>query len=177
MPKVAIPKSAFDDAPDWTGGNFPAIPPGVGVLFEIVPNAQTGQTGRFGNYEVDDGSQHDYLVVDCECVEGVGPNGDGAGLVHGEFFDLNDEGQMGKFRNFLEKIGVYADYHEEWDTEELRGVRFRADVTNFTNKKGQEKSSLTYKTIIPEGSPAEPAKPKGRSPAAPRRAGRGGAAR
>jgi hypothetical protein len=181
MPKVAIPKKDLDNSPDWSGGSFPVVPEGVGVLFEIVPNKDGGQTGKFGQFESKDGSMHDYLVVDCECIEGVGADAEGKGITHSEFFDLSDEDNLGKFRNFLERVGAYDGYHEEWDTEELRGIQFVSDVKHYVDKKNQTKSSLVYKTIGIEGGAAEPPKSKkgGRAPAAPRRAARarGGSAR
>ena len=163
-----LDKSALDNAPEWSGGGFPLPKQGMQIPFEILGDDDS--PAMLDAKENDDGVVHEDFVVRLATV-----GDDDQEIKHGEFFRLDEDWGLGKWKAFLSALhGRKLNGTEVagFDTDSLIGIRFTCDVSHQTGKKnGKVFANLDYKTLEPEGGFLETApaneKPKPSKPARP----------
>ena len=177
MARVGISKEYFDNVGDYQppGGNFRLPSPGVGVKF-VAYGRDESKTGQ-GSFKLKDGSgEHAWLSIPCTFEY---EDGDEVGLAdHGEFFDMDDENGVAKFKAFVTALGLGARLGEDFDTEELAGIEFLCDVSHYEKKNtGKMAADLNIKTITlvggGEAPKAEAPAKAAPAPKQPPRTGRG----
>ena len=179
MAKIAIPKTEYENLPDYNpGGGFKIPPCEVGVPFEIYGRTESKEWE--GTFIAKDGEKHSAISIPCT-FELTDDDGNVQRYDHGEFFDLDDPQGLAKLKEFVMNIGMIEVLNEDFDTKMLKGVVFFADVEHWQDKQNKTKASMGIKSIAlpeddgeteeePEEKPVEKAKGK---PKQPPRGGRG----
>jgi len=167
MTKLHVPQEEVDNAPEWTGGDFPIPPEGAAIPFRVTGTRddenEVGRVDRavYKSGELE-GEEYTYLVIDL-----AWDDENGEPQRHGEFFNLDVDWGIGKLKAFIESLG-YA-YEEGMDLNTLNGLSFTADVSHVETKKGRITANLKYNTIEVQAD-AEQSAPAPKAP--PRRGGR-----
>lgn len=166
MPLMNIDRQVYENAPEWSGGNYPLPKEGVGIPFEILGDDK--KPSYLDAKPNDDGIAHEDFIVRCATF-----GEDDQPITHSEFFRMDEDWGVGKWKSFLNGIHgrtLTIDELEAFDSDSLIGVRFTADVVHKTSKKDPRRvnANIDYKTIaVEDGAPAPAPAPKPAKPARP----------
>lgn len=167
MPLLNIDPQVAENAPEWSGGNFPIAKAGIGLPFEVLGDDK--KPDYLDAKPNDDGVTNEDFVVRLSAL-----GEEDQEITHTEFFRLNEDWGIGKWKSFLNALhgrNLTGAEIAAFDTDALIGVRFTADVVHKQNKKDPSRvnANIDYKTIALEGGPLETPQeaPKPAKPARP----------
>ena len=145
MARLGIGSEVFQDLPTYKKpGSYPIPPCGVGIDFEFY-GREASKTSEGTYNHKKSGTQHAFITIPLTFVREDTEGDDVQYWDQGIFIDVDDKNGLALLKKIVESVGMGDALNEDFDPEQLRGIRIKCDVDH---SKDGEKAYPNFDTII-----------------------------